>query len=423
MKNKLAIFGGKKVIRKSFKRYNTIEKEECLAANDVLKSGILSGFTAGSDKGFVGGKFVLKFEEKLKKFYRVKHAIVLNSWTSGLIASVGSLDIEPGDEVITTPFSMCASAISILHWNAIPVFADINAETFCIDPESVKSKITKKTKAIVVADIFGLSHDISAINRIAKKNNLKVIADAAQAPFSFYNKKLAGTQSDIGGFSYNYHKHVHTGEGGAVVTNNKVLAERIRKIRNHAEASVKINDKLNNMLGYNFRMGELEASIGIIQLTKLKKKVKIRQFQANYLNKKLSKLIGVTVPKIPKNYTHSFYVYPLKINPKKIGIKREKIIEALIGEGLQGISGGYANLHLLPVFQKKIAYGKKGFPWKFFNNLTSYKKGICPVAEKLHDKELICFELCLFELSVKDLDIIYKVFDKVWKNIQVLKKK
>ncbi len=422
MSEKLSIFGGNKIIKKKFKQYNSIGKAEKKSANKVLKSGILSGFVAGSGKGFLGGKFVQRFEEKLKKFYKVKHAITVNSWTSGLIASVGSLDIEPGDEIITSPFSMCASAISILHWNAIPVFADINENTFCIDPSSVKKKISKRTKAILVADIFGLSHDIIKINKLAKKYNLKVITDSAQAPYSFFRNKLAGTQSHIGGFSYNYHKHIHTGEGGVVVTNNRNLAERVKKIRNHAEAIVTKKDNLNNMIGFNFRMGELEASIGISQLDKLKKKVKERQFQANFLSKKLSKLEGVSVPLIPKNYTHSFYVYPIKINTKKIGISREKIFKALIGEGLQGLTEGYANLHLLPLFQKKIAYGKKGFPWKFFKNKTNYKKNICPVAENLHDKELICFELCLFELSIKDLDLICNAFKKVWENIPLLKK-
>tara|TARA_B100000579_G_scaffold437775_1_gene468944 strand:+ start:6682 stop:7953 length:1272 start_codon:yes stop_codon:yes gene_type:complete len=423
MSEKLSIFGGNKIIKKKFKQYNSIGKAEKKSANKVLKSGILSGFVAGSGKGFLGGKFVQRFEEKLKKFYKVKHAITVNSWTSGLIASVGSLDIEPGDEIITSPFSMCASAISILHWNAIPVFADISKETFCIDPESIKKKITKKTKAILIIDLFGLSHDIEKINKIAKKNRLKVITDSAQAPFSFFKKKIAGTQSDIGGYSYNYHKHIHTGEGGVVVTNDKILAERVRKLRNHAEANVLKRDRLNNMIGFNFRMGELEASIGIAQLDKLKQKVKKRQSQAKFLSKKLSKLEGISVPKIPKNNTHSFYVYPITIDVKKIGVSRKKIFNALVSEGLQGLSEGYANLHLLPVFQKKIAYGKNGFPWKFFKNKTSYKKGICPVAENLHDKELICFELCLFELSINDLNLICKAFKKVWENIQILKKR
>ena len=422
MKENLSILGGSRVIKKNFKRYNSIGNDERISANKVLKTGILSGFVAEKGKGFLGGKYVQDFEKKLQRFYKVKYAITVNSWTSGLIAAVGALDIEPGDEIITTPFSMCASAISILHWNAIPVFADIDENTFCLNPNSIIKKITKKTKAILVADIFGLSHDIIRINRIAKKYNLKVITDSAQSPYSFFNNKLAGTQSHIGGFSYNYHKHIHTGEGGVVVTNNKIIAERVKKIRNHAEATVTKKDKLNNMIGFNFRMGELEASIGMSQLDKLKKKVKKRQFEANYLSKKLSKLEGISVPLIPKNYTHSFYVYPIKINTKKIGVSRKKIFKALINEGVQGITEGYTNLHLLPLFQKRIAYGKKGFPWKFFKNNTTYKKSICPVAENLHDKELICFELCLFELSIKDLDLICNAFKKVWENIPLLKK-
>ena len=126
-----------------FKKYNSIGKEEIRAATKVLKTGILSEFFASYPKGFNGGRYNQLFENKLKKFYKVKHAIVLNSWTSGLIAAVGSLDINPGDEIIVSPWTMSATATAILHWNAIPIFADIESDTFCIDPYSVKKDIEK----------------------------------------------------------------------------------------------------------------------------------------------------------------------------------------------------------------------------------------------------------------------------------------
>ena len=211
MKNKLAIHGGTKAIKKlDFKKYNTIGKEELKAAREVIKSGVLSDFLGTHSSKFLGGKKVLEFEDKCKKFFKKKYAITTNSWTSGLVAAIGSLDIEPGDEIIVSPWTMCASATSIIHWNAIPVFADIDEKTFCIDPNSIIKNISKKTKAILAVDIFGQSCDIKKINKIAKKYHLKVITDSAQAIGSKREKKFTGTDSDIGGFSLNYHKHIHT---------------------------------------------------------------------------------------------------------------------------------------------------------------------------------------------------------------------
>lgn len=406
------------IINYKFKRRNTIDSNEIKAVNNVLKKGILSDFIATSGKGFNGGKHVKIFEENLKKFYKVKHAITVNSWTSGLICAVGSLNIEPGDEIITSPWTMCATATSILHWNAIPIFADINPKTFCIDPVSVKKKITKRTKAIIAVDIFGLSHDINALKKIVKGRNIKIISDSAQSPYSFYKNKLAGTQSDIGGYSYNFHKHMQTGEGGCIVTNNKVLAERIKKLRNHAEATVKISDKLNNLIGFNFRLGEIEAAIGIEQLKKLKFFVREKQKEANYLTSKLKNLNGLTVPFIPKNYSHSYYVYPILINEKKIGTSKKMILKKLRDQGVQGIYGKYGDIHLLPMYKKKIAYGKKNFPWSISKHKIIYDKGMCPIAEKLNKENFLFIELCDFDLTKKDLELICKSFHKVWRDIK-----
>ena len=159
---------------------------------------------------------------------------------------------------------------------------------------------------------------MKTILKISRRYNLKVISDAAQAPGAFYGKKYAGTLADIGGFSLNCHKHINTGEGGILVTNNDIFAERLRLIRNHAEAVVDdtINNYTPNMIGHNFRLGEIECAIGLEQLKKLKKKVSRRQQIAKYLNKNLSKLKGIEIPKVNKNCTHSYYIYAIQINEK-----------------------------------------------------------------------------------------------------------
>ena len=408
-----------------FKNFSTIGKEEITLVNKVMKSGILSGFVAGYPDGFNGGKYNQIFEKKLKSFYKCRYAIVLNSWTSGLIASVGALDINPGDEIIVTPWTMSATATAILHWNAIPVFADIEPKTFSIDPKKVKKLISKRTKAIITVDIFGHPSKLNELKKIVKNKNIKIITDAAQSPYSFYGKRLAGTQSDIGGFSLNCHKHIQTGEGGIVVTNNKLFADRIKLLRNHSEAVIERKNvkKINNLVGYNFRLGEIESAIGIEQLKKLKKIVRQKQSQAFYLSKKLKNLEGLIVPKVDKKCTHSFYTFPLVLDTNKINFTRNQLAKAIRNEGLQGFVEGYTNIHLLPMYTKKISYGSRGFPWKTFKSKIRYYKGLCPVAEKLHNETFLNFEICKFDLKKKDLDIICKKFIKIWKHLSKLNTK
>lgn len=417
----LALFGGPKTINRSFTRYNSIRAEEVEAAKQVVESGVLSQFIGAWDPDFLGGPKVQEFERKCESYFGVKHAITVNSWTSGLIAAVGAVDIEPGDEVIVSPFTMCASATAILQWNAIPVFADIEPETFCLDPESVEANITPQTKAIMAVDIFGHSADIDALMEIAARHKLKVITDTAQAPGALYKGKYAGTVSHVGGYSLNYHKHIHTGEGGILVTNNDTIADRLRLIRNHAEAVVgdKGETNLANMIGYNFRLGEIECAMGITQLDKLQRLVQGRQHVAQRLDHGLAGLRGLRTPIVKPDCTHSYYVYSLVLDTEMLGVSRARIAEALLAEGVTGLGVGYTNIHMLPMYQKKIAYGSRGFPWTsdICKRDVDYSKGICPVAEKLHDETYLGLAMCLHDLSDDDTDLIIAAFHKVWDNL------
>jgi len=423
----LAILGGPKTIKKPIDRYNSIGIEEIEAAKSVVESGVLSKFLGCWDDDFYGGTKVQQFERECEAYFNVKHAITVNSWTSGLVAAVGAIGIEPGDEIIVTPWTMCASATAILHWNAIPIFADIESETFCLDLASVEDNITSKTKAIMSVDIFGHSADMDGLTSLAQKHNLKIISDTAQAPGAFYHGKYAGTLADIGGYSLNYHKHIHTGEGGILVTNDDELADRMRLIRNHAEAVVEDKGvtRLNNMIGHNFRLGEIECAIGIEQLKKLKELVTTRQRAAERLAEGLKDLTGLRLPIINDDCTHVYYVFPLIVNVDKLGVSRDLIIRALEAEGVSGLISGYANIHLLPMYQKKIAYGSHGFPWTLreVRQNINYAKGICPVAEKLHEKTFIGLEMCLYEMSDNDISLVISAFIKVWNNVDSLKTK
>ncbi len=423
--NSLALFGGPRTITTPFKRYNPIGAEEVEAAKAVIESGVLSQFIGVWSPDFYGGPKVQEFERQCEAYFGVKHAVTVNSATSGLIAAVGAIGIEPGDEVIVSPWTMCASATAILHWNAIPVFADIEPATFNLDPKSVEANITPHTRAIMAVDIFGHSADMDALMAIAAKHGLKVISDAAQAPGVFYKDKYAGTLAHVGSYSLNYHKHIHTGEGGILVTDDDGICERLQLIRNHAEAVVggKGVAGLANMMGYNFRLGEIECAIGIEQLKKLKMFVASRQHAAERFSAGLKGLEGLRTPIVEPACTHAYYVYPMVLDIAKIGIPRARIVEALQAEGVTGLGSSYANLHLLPMYQQKIAYGSKGFPWTsdICRREVSYQRGICPVAEELNDRSYLGFAMCMHELTDEDVDLMVSAFRKVWSNLAALR--
>lgn len=435
MSTNLAINGGEKLRINPFPAYNTIGKEEEDAVLRVLRSGKLSTYLGCWHDDFYGGTEVQSFEKEWAEKFNVKHAISVNSATSGLYCAIGAAGIEPGDEVIVSPYTMSASATAALVYGAIPVFADIEEEYFCIDPKSLEEKITEKTKAIVVVDIFGQAYNAEEINRIAKKHNLIVIEDTAQAPGGSLNGKFAGTLGDIGIFSLNYHKHIHTGEGGVIVTDSDELAMKMRLIRNHAEAVLggkgyKSKEELTNMVGFNYRMTELEAAIGREQLKKLDSLIDQRLENVEYLNRMLSEIPCLEVPKTRENCKHVHYVNVLKFKPENSnGIHRNKFIDAvkeelpptLLREDSKVLlSYGYVKpLYLLPMYQEKIAFGSKGYPFNLSD--VDYKEGLCVTCEKMHNDILITNEFIRPGMTKSDLDDVYKAFKKVWDNMEELK--
>lgn len=424
----LAINGGQKIRTQLFEPYNSIGKEEKNAVNKVMDVGVLSKFLGCWDEDFFGGDEVRAFESEWSQMFDAKHSISVNSNSSGIHAALGALGVGLGDEVIVSPYSMSVSASAPIAWNATPVFADIHPETFCLDPRSIRENITSRTKAIIVVHLFGYPSDMDEIMNIAREYGIGVIEDCAQAPGARYKGKQVGTLGDIGVFSLNYHKHIHCGEGGVCVTNDDDLATRLRLIRNHAEAVVEDMgvENLQNMIGYNFRLTEIQASIAREQIKKLDHEVKIRNEIAKVYNDALD---SVPFIKIQQNYDclHSYYVQPFCFDEDIAGISRDRYLEAVRAElppvrtrEAEGvpISGGYVKpLYLLPIFSKRVGYGD-GYP---FNKSVIYQKGMCPVVEKMHYKELWTHDLCRSPLTKEDVLDVVKAYIKVSENIDELK--
>jgi perosamine synthetase len=420
----LALDGGTPVITTEFPPYRSIGDEEGVAVNRVLRSGVLSAFIGAPGAGFLGGPEVQALEREAAERFGVRHVVSVNSWTSGLVAAIGAIGIEPGDEVIVTPWTMVATATAILHWNGIPVFADIDPDTFNLDPAKVEAQITPRTRAILCADIFGQSADIPALRAIADQYGLRLVTDTAQAPGALLDGRSAGTSVDIGGFSLNYHKHIHCGEGGLLVTDDDHLADRLRLIRNHGEAVISSDDpaELANILGHNFRLGEIEAAIAREQLHKLNGLVASRQRAADRLRAGLEALPGLRLPVVRNNATHVYYVFGLVLDPNVLGRPRSWIVDALRAEGVSALMSGYQCIHLNPLFRYRIAYGKNGFPWRGLargDSSITYGPGLCPVAEELHQQSFIGLNLCAHAYTDFEVDQVLAAFRKVWAHLEI----
>lgn len=418
--SELALYGGKKIRNKEFAPQQDFGEEEKELLLEVLESKELSGFLGVFGDKFFGGKKVRKLESMFEEYYSIKHALAIQSATAGLHTAVAALNVNPGDEIIVTPYSMCASATAPVMHNAIPVFVDIDENTFCMDPIEIRKAITPETKAIIIVHLFGYPADMDEIMNIAKEYNLKVIEDVAQAPGCKYKGKYVGTMGDIGVFSFNQNKTISTGEGGVVITNDDELAKRMELIRNHGEAVVEHYPvkSIGGIVGYNYRMTELEAAVGVAQFRKLDKLNKHRIKLAEYLTEKLQQFKPViTTPQIADYSDHVYFVYPMKYNAIEAGISRNRFIEAVQAEGVP-LYGGYVRpIYFEPMFQKLLAYGDNGFPFKgpHMKKEISYPKGIAPVCERMHFEEFMATPICHYPLTEKDIDDFVNAIEKVIK--------
>lgn len=325
-----------------------IDDKICEDVVSVLKSGIIAQ-----------GPKVKKFEEEFSKYCNVKYCAAVNSGTAALHSALYAAGIKNGDEVITTPFTFVASANSIFMVGAKPVFVDIDENTFNIDPEKIEEKLSENTKAILPVHLYGLLADMDKITNIAEKNNLKVIEDACQAHGAKISDKKAGSIGDFGTFSFYATKNMMTAEGGCVTSNNKDYIEMVKSFRHHGQS---LNQRYNYLdFGYNYRMTDIAASIGLNQLNKINEFTKKRQANGKLYNTLFRDIEGIDIPYLPENYTHVYHQYTIKVISEIFGHTRDELVEKLKKNDIFPGIFYPRPLHQFPTF-KKLGYNDGDFP-------------------------------------------------------------
>jgi perosamine synthetase len=414
----LALYGGARSVDLPLVHYQSMNGDEAEAAAAVVRSGVLSAFLGASGEHFLGGPIVRQFEAAWRQRYGVRHAISVNSCTSGLMVAMGAVGITAGDEVIVPPFTMSATVIAPLIYGGIPVFADLDPETCCIDPQSVRKRMTPRTKAIVAVNLWGHPAALTELKRLADECGIWLIEDNAQSPLAEENGRLCGTIGHIGVFSLNYHKHIHTGEGGVCVTEDDSLAERMQLIRNHGENAVEARgiEDITNIVGFNFRLTEIQAAIGLEQLKNIDKHVDVRVRIGSELTEAVGELEGIRAPVVRPGCKHVYYMWMMRYEQEAVGVSRDLFQKALAVEGVP-TNGGYLRpLHLLPLFQKRIAFG--AYPFKL--SQVQYPKGLCPVSERMYERELILFHASAYDLDSDGVHQVARAIRKVHANRHLL---
>lgn len=338
------------------------DEQEAKAAYDVVRGNWL-----------ISGPSVEKFEEEFAKKVQAQYAVAVNSGSSALLIAQQALGIGRDDEVIVPDMTFVSTASSSMYLGAKPVFADIDLSAYCLEAKDIEKRITPKTKAIIPVHYAGQSADMDAILEIARKYNLKVLEDAAEAHLTKYKDRFVGTIGDIGIFSFTPSKPMTTGEGGMIVTNNQELAKKCKMIRNFCDLS-----KFEySELGFNFRMPEVMGAIGLIQLNKLDEAVLKRQRIAEKYTQSLKDLSGIITPFVRKDGVMNFQLYTIRLDLDKLLIGRDGFIAELSEKGIQGRLY-YPCLHRQEIFRKIREYDDGDFPNSLLFSATALSLPIYP---------------------------------------------
>ncbi|WP_088071943.1 UDP-4-amino-4,6-dideoxy-N-acetyl-beta-L-altrosamine transaminase [Gottfriedia luciferensis] len=388
-KEKLAIHGGQPV-RGNILPYGkqVINEEDICSVIEILRSDFITT-----------GPTIEQFERNIAEYTEAKYAVAFSSGTAALHAACFAAGIGEGDEVITSPMTFVASSNCVLYQGGIPIFVDIDPNTYNINPALIKEKITKNTKAIIPVHFTGQPVDLDSIMKIAKENNLIIIEDAAHALGAKYKNKKIGSIGDMTMFSFHPVKHITTGEGGIITTNNKDYYQKLLQFRTHGISRSK--DFFNHgpwyyemhSLGYNYRLTDIQAALGISQLKKIDSFIERRKQIANFYTKELKELDEIKLPFQDVNGDSSWHLYIVKLQLSKLTANRKEIFEAIQKENI-GV-----NVHYIPVYYHP-----------YYQSL-GYMNGLCTIAEKCYE-EFITLPLHV-GMSDQDSEDVVKAIKKV----------
>jgi len=317
-----------------------IGKEEIEAVVKVLESCVLTS-------GLGAGPKVREFEKAFSDFAGTKHAVAVNSGTAALHLALLAVGVSSGDEVIVPSFTFTATAETVVLAGAKPVFVDIDPHTYCVDPEKVEEAVTEKTKALLPVDLYGFPAEMELLREIADKHGLMIIEDAAQAHGAMYKGKPPGYFADVACWSFYGSKNMTTGEGGMITTNNDELVEKLRCVRSHGERE----KYMSVMLGHNYRMPEIEAAIGCVQLRKLPAFLEKRRKNAEQLTRRLRETEKLQLPFETQSHKHSWYLYTVRLKGSNAK-SRDRLVEELNKSGIGATVYYPTPIHLMPYYHQ-----------------------------------------------------------------------
>ncbi|WP_425403022.1 DegT/DnrJ/EryC1/StrS family aminotransferase [Hwanghaeella sp.] len=391
---------------------------------DVLRMPSAEAASLSEYWHFLGGENVRQFSAGFAAKMGAKYAIPINAATTGISVALAAARVGPGDEVIVPAISYTATGSAVLLFNSIPVFVDVEPDTFCIDPKKVEEAITPRTKAILPVHLTGNVANMDALNDIADRHGLVVIEDAAQAPGAKWRDRMVGTIGKAGVFSLQQSKNIMTGEGGMIVTDDPELARRARLIINHGEVVFEPDDDpsdMENIIGCNFRMPELCAAVGRAQLEKLDTVNDWRSRNADILREELSGLPGIDLPPSQRHGNGPAedvpHLFVALHNAEAMGCSRAVFVAALRAEGIPVGTGYLRTMYANPTFLNRVAYGAKGCPWTCNGGGSPdwpvYEAGMCPVAESLLEEKFLWFYHIAHPSTEQDMRDIGRAVKKV----------
>ena len=403
MPQKLALLGGNPVRTRPFTAWPIFGKTEEKRLIKTLRSG---------KWGRLQGNEVSEFEQKFASIHGCKQGIAVVNGTISLRISLVAAGIKADDEVIVPTYTFLSTASAVVEANAIPVFVDIDLDTFNLDPKAVEAAITPRTKAIIPVHFAGQPAEMEQIMAIAAKHKLTVIEDAAHAHGASYKNRPAGSIGHLGSFSFQSSKNLTSGEGGIIISNDDALAEACRSIHNCGRVPHGLWYE-HHVISGNNRLGEFQGAILNCQLDRMESQTKTRDRNGQYLAKRLTKLPGILPQKRTADCTrHSYHLFMMRLDSAAFGAPRESVIKALKAEGIP-CSGGYAiSLHRQPLFQNK-AFGP--YLPKSSAKLR-YDKVECPNSDLICREQGIWIEQSVFLGPRKDMDDIANAFEKVYEN-------